>query len=45
MATVGSTDERTLNQKKAIKLSKENGWTQARDGKRQVKMAKLRLWS
>lgn len=30
----------TLNQKKAIKLLKENGWTQARGGKHQVKMTK-----
>ena len=30
----------TLNQKKAIKLLKENGWTQVRGGKHQVKMAK-----
>jgi predicted RNA binding protein YcfA (HicA-like mRNA interferase family) len=27
----------TLSQKKAIKLLKENGWTQARGGKHQVK--------
>jgi predicted RNase H-like HicB family nuclease/predicted RNA binding protein YcfA (HicA-like mRNA interferase family) len=30
----------TLNQKKAIKLLEENGWTQARGGKHQVKMTK-----
>jgi predicted RNA binding protein YcfA (HicA-like mRNA interferase family) len=30
----------TLNQKKAIKLLKGNGWTQARGGKHQVKMTK-----
>lgn len=30
----------TLSQKTAIKLSKENGWTQARGGKHQVKMTK-----
>jgi predicted RNA binding protein YcfA (HicA-like mRNA interferase family) len=30
----------TLNQKKAIKLLKKNGWTQARGGKHQVKMTK-----
>lgn len=30
----------TLNQKKAIKLLKENGWKQARGGKHQVKMTK-----
>jgi predicted RNA binding protein YcfA (HicA-like mRNA interferase family) len=30
----------TLNQKTAIKLLKENGWTQARGGKHQVKMTK-----
>jgi len=30
----------TLSQKKAIKLLKENGWTQARGGKHQVKMMK-----
>jgi predicted RNA binding protein YcfA (HicA-like mRNA interferase family) len=30
----------TLNQKKAIKLLKENGWTQVRGGKHQVKMTK-----
>jgi predicted RNA binding protein YcfA (HicA-like mRNA interferase family) len=30
----------TLSQKKAIKLLKENGWTQARGGKHQVKMTK-----
>ncbi len=29
-----------LSQKKAIKLLKENGWTQARGGKHQVKMTK-----
>jgi predicted RNA binding protein YcfA (HicA-like mRNA interferase family) len=32
----------TLNQKKAIKLLKENGWMQARGGKHQVKMIKPR---
>jgi len=31
----------TLNQKKAIKLLKENGWTQARGGKHQ----ELHLWN
>jgi predicted RNA binding protein YcfA (HicA-like mRNA interferase family) len=31
---------RTLSQKKAIKLLKENGWTQSRGGKHQVKMIK-----
>ncbi len=31
----------TLNQKRAIKLLKENGWTQSRGGKHQVKMIKL----
>lgn len=30
----------TLNQTKAIKLLKANGWTQARGGKHQVKMIK-----
>lgn len=30
----------TLNQKKAIKLLKENGWTQSRGGTHQVKMTK-----
>lgn len=30
----------TLTQKKAIKLLKENGWTQARGGKHQVKMTR-----
>ncbi|MGH7488925.1 MAG: type II toxin-antitoxin system HicA family toxin [bacterium] len=30
----------TLNQKKAIKLLKENGWMQTRGGKHQVKMTK-----
>jgi predicted RNA binding protein YcfA (HicA-like mRNA interferase family) len=30
----------TLSQKKAIKLLKEDGWTQARGGKHQVKMTK-----
>ena len=30
----------TLNQKKAIKLLKENGWKQARGGKHQVKVTK-----
>jgi predicted RNA binding protein YcfA (HicA-like mRNA interferase family) len=30
----------TLNQRKAIKLLKENGWKQARGGKHQVKMTK-----
>jgi len=30
----------TLNQKKAVKLLRDNGWTQARGGKHQVKMTK-----
>jgi predicted RNA binding protein YcfA (HicA-like mRNA interferase family) len=30
----------TLNQEKAIKLLKENGWAQARGGKHQVKMTR-----
>jgi hypothetical protein len=30
--------EGTLNQKKAIKLLGEHGWTQGRGGKHQVKM-------
>jgi predicted RNA binding protein YcfA (HicA-like mRNA interferase family) len=30
----------TLNQKKAIKLLRENGWAQSRGGKHQVKMTK-----
>ena len=30
----------TLSQRKAIKLLKEDGWTQARGGKHQVKMTK-----
>jgi predicted RNA binding protein YcfA (HicA-like mRNA interferase family) len=30
----------TLNQKKAMKLLNENGWTQSRGGKHQVKMTK-----
>jgi predicted RNA binding protein YcfA (HicA-like mRNA interferase family) len=30
----------TLNQKKAIKLLRENGWKQSRGGKHQVKMTK-----
>jgi len=30
----------TLNQKKAIKLLQEDGWTRARGGKHQVKMVK-----
>ena len=30
----------TLNQKKAIKLLRRNGWTQVRGGKNQVKMIK-----
>lgn len=30
----------TLNQKKAIKLLKANGWTRTRGGKHQVKMIK-----
>lgn len=30
----------TLSQKKAIKLLRENGWTQSRGGKHQVKMTK-----
>jgi len=30
----------TLSQKKAVKLLKEHGWTQARGGKHQVKMTK-----
>lgn len=40
VATVGPPMKGTLNQKKAIKLLKENGWTQARGGKHQVKMTK-----
>jgi predicted RNA binding protein YcfA (HicA-like mRNA interferase family) len=40
MATVGRLMKGTLNQKKAIGLLKENGWTQARGGKHQVKMTK-----
>lgn len=32
--------EGTLDQKKAIKLLRENGWTQSRGGKHQVKMTK-----
>jgi predicted RNA binding protein YcfA (HicA-like mRNA interferase family) len=39
-ATVARPMKGTLNQKKAIKLLKENGWTQARGGKHQVKMTK-----
>ena len=39
-ATVAQLMKGTLNQKKAIKLLKENGWTQARGGKHQVKMTK-----
>ena len=38
--TVARPMKGTLNQKKAIKLLKENGWTQARGGKHQVKMTK-----
>ncbi len=30
----------TLNQKKAVKLLRENGWVQSRGGKHQVKMVK-----
>jgi len=30
----------TLDQKKAIKLLRDNGWTQSRGGKHQVKMTK-----
>jgi predicted RNA binding protein YcfA (HicA-like mRNA interferase family) len=30
----------TLSQKKAIKLLRENGWSQTRGGKHQVKMTK-----
>jgi predicted RNA binding protein YcfA (HicA-like mRNA interferase family) len=30
----------TLNQKKALKLLRKNGWTLARGGKHQVKMTK-----
>jgi predicted RNA binding protein YcfA (HicA-like mRNA interferase family) len=30
----------TLNQKKAIKLLRDSGWTQTRGGKHQVKMRK-----
>lgn len=32
--------EGTLNQKKAIKLLREEGWKQSRGGKHQVKMTK-----
>ncbi len=32
----------TLNQKKAIKLLREGGWTQTRGGRHQVKMTKPR---
>jgi predicted RNA binding protein YcfA (HicA-like mRNA interferase family) len=32
--------EGTLNQRKAMKLLRENGWTRARGGKHQVKMTK-----
>jgi len=32
--------KRTLSQRKAIKLLTENGWTQVRGGKHQVKMIK-----
>ncbi len=39
-ATVRQPMKGTLSQKKAIKLLKENGWTQARGGKHQVKMTK-----
>lgn len=35
--TVARPMKGTLNQKKAIKLLRENGWTQARGGKHQVK--------
>jgi predicted RNA binding protein YcfA (HicA-like mRNA interferase family) len=38
--TVARPMKGTLNQKKAIKLLKEKGWTQARGGKHQVKMSK-----
>lgn len=30
----------TLDQKKAVKLLRENGWVQSRGGKHQVKMTK-----
>lgn len=30
----------TLNQKRAIKLLREHGWTQTRGGKHQIKMVK-----
>ncbi|HEU5142016.1 MAG TPA: type II toxin-antitoxin system HicA family toxin [Solirubrobacterales bacterium] len=40
MATVAMPMKDTLNQKKAIKLLKESGWTQARGGKHQIKMTK-----
>jgi predicted RNA binding protein YcfA (HicA-like mRNA interferase family) len=30
----------TLNQKKAIKLLRENGWSTSRGGKHQIKMTK-----
>lgn len=35
-----SGDEGNASQKKAIKLLRENGWTQSRGGKHQVKMIK-----
>lgn len=40
--TVAQPMQGTLSQRKAIKLLKENGWTQARGGKHQVKMTKRR---
>ncbi|MGN6216854.1 MAG: type II toxin-antitoxin system HicA family toxin [Solirubrobacterales bacterium] len=30
----------TLNQKKAVKVLRKNGWTQSRGGKHQIKMIK-----
>jgi predicted RNA binding protein YcfA (HicA-like mRNA interferase family) len=38
--TVSAAVRGTLSQKKAIKLFRENGWTQSRGGKHQVKMTK-----
>lgn len=38
--TVALSMKGTLNQKRAIKLLRENGWIQSRGGKHQVKMTK-----
>jgi hypothetical protein len=45
MATVALPMKGTLNQKKAIRLLKENGWTRARGGKHQVRREGDSSWS